>query len=153
VTGRWANAWRHRHLLAETAVALLGANLRVRTRRGADLVAALGDTAQETTQPPSPAELPSSTPPLSVPQMTAARDIGWAVELLAVRGPLRTACLGQALAAQALLRRRQIPSVLTVGLGRGSDGKLRAHAWLRAGDRTVVGGRGREDFAPLAEFR
>ena len=141
MTGRWANAWRQRRLLAETAVALLGASLRVRTRRGAKLVEALGATAAE------------DSPPLSATQLIAARDIGWAIELLAVRGPLRTACLGQALAAQTLLRRRQIPSVLTVGLGRGADGELRAHAWLRAGDRTVVGGRGREDFTPLTGFR
>jgi len=147
VTERWSNAWRQRRLLAEATAALLGANLRVRTRRGAELVKALGDTAQETTPPPSPAPPPSAT------QLSVARDIGWAIELLAVRGPLRTACLGQALAAQALLRRRRIPSVLTVGLGRDADGKLRAHAWLRVGDRTVVGGQGREDFTPLAGFR
>lgn len=147
MTGRWANAWRQRRLLAEATAALFGANLRVRTRRGAELVETLGDTAPEATQPPSP------TPPPSAAELRVARDIGWAIELLTVRGPLRTACLGQALAAQALLRRRRIPSVLTVGLARDADGKLCAHAWLRVGDHTIVGGRGREDFTPLAGFR
>jgi len=128
-------------LLAQAAGALLRANIRVRLTRGARLSAALGEPAGAVDATLSPA------------QMAAARDVGWAVELLAVRGPLRTACLGQALAARTLLQQRQIPCVLTLGLGRRADGKLGAHAWLRAGEYTVTGGRGRTAFSPLAEFQ
>ena len=141
MTGRWPRVWRHRRLLIEAALALLRADLQVRTHAGAKLIQTLGHTGSET------------LPPLSAAQLTAARDIGWTIELLAVRGPLRTACLGQALAAQTLLRRRNIPCLLTVGLRRRPDGILSAHAWLRVRDHAIVGGRGREDFTPLAGFR
>lgn len=141
MSGRWSVAWSRRGLLAQAAGALLCANVRVRLTRGARLSAALGVPAGAVDATLSPA------------QMAAARDVGWAVELLAVRGPLRTACLGQALAARTLLQQRQIPCVLTLGLGRRADGKLGAHAWLRAGEYTVTGGRGRTAFSPLAEFQ
>lgn len=136
----WRHAWRQRRLLAEAALALVRANLTV-LLRGRRLATTLGtpDTA--------PVAVPSAQ------QLTLARDVGWAVELLAVRGPLRTACLGQALAARMLLRRRHVPCVLTLGLGRHGDGRLRAHAWLRTGDLTVTGGRGRGAFSPVAGFR
>lgn len=141
MTGRWSVAWNRRGLLAEATGALLSANIRVRLTRGARLSAALGEPARAVEATLSPA------------QAATARDVGWAIELLAVRGPLRTACLGQALAARTLLQRRQIPCVLTLGLGRRTDGKLRAHAWLRAGEYTVTGGRGRTAFSPLAGFQ
>jgi hypothetical protein len=141
MSGRWSRAWDRRRLLAEAAVALLCANIRVRTTRGARLAQALG-------QPQ-----PTAMPILSPVQLRHARDVGWAIELLAVRGPLRTECLGQALAARRLLQRRQVPCRLTVGLGRAPDGRLRAHAWLQAGAYTVTGGQERRAFSALAGFQ
>ncbi len=137
---RWARLWNRRRLLAEASLALLGAGLRVSLTRGARLAAALGEPA------------PPVGLALSADQVATARDVAWAIELLALRGPLRTACLGQALAAGTLLRRRGVPYRLSVGLRRAPDGGLRAHAWLRAGDLTVTGGRGRSAFTPLANF-
>lgn len=121
-------------------MALLRAQLTVLLTRGPRLAAALGEPVTE------------SATPLLPQQLAQARDVGWAIELLAMRGPLRTACLGQALAARALLQRREIPCVLTLGLGRHDDGRLRAHAWLRAGTLTITGGRGRSAFSPVAGF-
>lgn len=137
---RWARLWNRRRLLAEAGIALLGAGLRVSLTRGTRLAAALGEPA------------PGVGLALSADQVATAREVAWAIELLALRGPLRTACLGQALAAGTLLRRRGVPYRLSVGLRRAPAGDLRAHAWLRAGDFTVTGGRGRSAFAPLANF-
>ena len=137
---RWARLWNRRRLLAEASLALLGAGLRVSLTRGARLAAALGEPA------------PGVGLALSAQQAATAREVAWAIELLALRGPLRTACLGQALAAGTLLRRRGVPYRLSVGLRRAADGGLRAHAWLRAGDFTVTGGRGRSAFMPVANF-
>jgi hypothetical protein len=141
MNGRWMTLWRRRHLVAEAAGALLRANCTVLLARGQRLARSLGDPAQDDAPAPTASEL------------TAARDVGWAVELLAVRGPLRTACLGQALAARRLLQRRGIRSTLTLGLRRQDDGGLGAHAWVRVGGQTITGGRGRNVFAPIAGFR
>lgn len=137
---RWASLWNRRRLLVEASLALLGAGLRVSLTRGASLAAALGKPA------------PGVALALSAQQAATAREVAWAIELLALRGPLRTACLGQALAARTLLRRRGVPHRLSVGLRRAPDGGLRAHAWLLAGDCTVTGGRGRSAFTPVANF-
>ncbi len=138
---RWRAAWHRRRLIAEAGTALMCAKLTVLLRRGPGLAAALGEPATD------------AATPLSPQQLAQAREVGWAIELLAVRGPLRTACLGQALAARALLQRREIPCVLTLGLGQHDDSHLRAHAWLRAGNLTITGGRGRSAFSPVAGFR
>lgn len=138
---RWRAAWHRRRLIAEAGTALMCAKLTVLLRRGPGLAAALGEPATD------------AATPLSPQQLAQAREVGWAIELLAVRGPLRTACLGQALAARALLQRREIPCVLTLGLGQHDDRHLRAHAWLRAGNLTITGGRGRSAFSPVAGFR
>jgi hypothetical protein len=138
---RWRAAWRRRHLIAEAGIALMRARLTVLVRRGSRLAAVLGEPVSE-----------AAATPLSPQQLAQAREVGWAIELLAVRGPLRTACLGQALAARALLQRREIPCVLTLGLGRHDHSHLRAHAWLRAGNLTITGGRGRSAFSPVAGF-
>jgi hypothetical protein len=54
---------------------------------------------------------------------------------------LRTTCLVQALAADAMLRRRGIPSILHLGvLGqRPNGGRLEAHAWVESDGVTVTG--------------
>lgn len=138
---RWKTLWQHRRLVAEAGVALLRANCTVLLTRGRRLTRSLGEPAGDALPQPSASDLET------------ARDVGWAVELLAVRGPLRTACLGQALAARRLLQRRGIASTLTLGLRRRDDGGLGAHAWVRVGGHTVTGGRGRNAFAPVAGFR
>ena len=48
-------------------------------------------------------------------------------------------CLCQALAAQTLLGRRGVPAQLRIGVARGPQGQLHAHAWLEADDRIVFG--------------
>ena len=141
MNGRWTTLWRRRRLVAEAGAALLRANCTVLLARGRRLTRSLGDPAEDGPSLPTARDL------------AAARDVGWAVELLAVRGPLRTACLGQALAARRLLQRRGVRSTLTLGLRRRDDGGLGAHAWVRVGDHTVTGGRGRSSFAPVAGFR
>lgn len=68
-----------------------------------------------------------------------AADIGWTVARVAGQMPFKAVCLQQALAAHAMLRRRQIPSILHLGSGRDDTGKLIAHAWLDAAGTAVTG--------------
>lgn len=50
-------------------------------------------------------------------------------------------CLTQAIAARRMLARRDVPSTLRIGVAKGDDAHLQAHAWVESGDDVVVGGR------------
>lgn len=73
----------------------------------------------------------------------ASREVARAVEKVALHAPFRARCLQQAMAAQWMLRRRGVPSVLVFGVRRGADAErpLDFHAWLTVGGECVVGGR------------
>ena len=64
--------------------------------------------------------------------------------------PWKNKCLVSSLAARRMLNRRRIPSQLSLGVAKGGDGKLIAHAWLKAGDFEIVEKGG--DFSELYLF-
>ncbi len=70
-----------------------------------------------------------------------AERLAWAAGAAARRLPSPFhACLSQALAAEALLRRHGAPAQLVIGVRRpGAGGPVRAHAWVLSGERVVVG--------------
>lgn len=80
-----------------------------------------------------------------------ARRVAWAVAAAARRSPLRSRCFDQGLAAQLLLRRRGVASVMHYGVAR-TDGELKAHVWVTADGEDVVGGRVAVDHTELARF-
>jgi hypothetical protein len=61
-------------------------------------------------------------------------------------------CFQQGLAAQLMLRRRGIPSVLYYGAAQDDRSGLYAHVWVRDGDVDVIGGEIADRFAILAAF-
>lgn len=73
----------------------------------------------------------------------AAARVGWAVRHAARLVP-RATCLTQALAAQIMLARRGVPSVLQIGVDRAADStgsaRFEAHAWLEVDGLVLVGG-------------
>jgi hypothetical protein len=62
-----------------------------------------------------------------------------AVTRVAARLQPKDACLPCALATQFMLRRRGIVSRLCLGVRRGGDARLSAHAWVEIGDKMVIG--------------
>ena len=76
-----------------------------------------------------------------------ADRIGWAVGSAARFVPDAT-CLPQALAAEAILRRRGHPADLRLGVSRGDDG-VEAHAWVESYGRVIVGDGDLDRFEPL----
>ncbi|MEJ0026252.1 MAG: lasso peptide biosynthesis B2 protein [Rhizomicrobium sp.] len=68
-----------------------------------------------------------------------ARETGWAVTRAARHVPFRAVCLPQAMAAQFMLRRRGVTSVMRFGAGKKVDSPLEAHAWLDAANVEVTG--------------
>lgn len=71
---------------------------------------------------------------------------------VARRVPWRSDCLVQALAGQRWLARHGIPSEIVIGTSKSPGGLFEAHAWLRQGDRIVLGG-DIARFHPLLEPR
>ena len=53
--------------------------------------------------------------------------------------PWKSVCLDQAMAAQRMVVRRGIQSTLYFGMARVEDQSLMAHAWLRSGNKWIVG--------------
>ncbi len=77
----------------------------------------------------------------------------WAVLAATRHAPLRFLCFPQALAAHVMLRIRGVESQVIYGVRRSAEGKLRAHTWLRVGDRTVLGGETEPLFTPVDPWR
>lgn len=76
---------------------------------------------------------------------TQQSDVGEQISLAIRRAvrhhPLTLPCLAQALAAQAMSRRRNVSVRLEIGVGRDAHGTLIAHAWSVAGDQILTGAR------------
>jgi len=72
-------------------------------------------------------------------QARTAKAIGWAIRTSAPWMPFRSVCLQQAMAAQAMLRRRGIASVMHFGAGKSDEKPMDAHAWLDAAGVKVTG--------------
>lgn len=81
-----------------------------------------------------------------------AKRISWAVETAARYTPWESRCLARAMAAKAMLRRRNVPGTLYLGLAKDSEEGLSAHAWVRCGERILTGGAGHERFTVIAQF-
>jgi hypothetical protein len=64
--------------------------------------------------------------------------IAWSVRLSSRYVPAST-CLTQALTAILLLSRRGHQADLKIGVSKGEENKLRAHAWVESNGRIVIG--------------
>jgi hypothetical protein len=62
----------------------------------------------------------------------------------------RTTCLGRALTAWVMLRKRSIPAVVRLGVKSSTEGSFGAHAWLECGGRAVLG---EPEAGQYVEFR
>jgi hypothetical protein len=79
------------------------------------------------------------------------RRIEWSIDAVVRHTPLTFVCFPQCLAAYFMLRRRHIASKLFYGVTRDAD-HLKAHTWVKVGDRTVVGGDVESHFTVLTTF-
>jgi hypothetical protein len=81
-----------------------------------------------------------------------AERIGWAVLATARRTPWNSTCLVQGIAAKGMLRRRQIPNTLYLGVSLEEIKGFQAHAWLRCGPVVITGGQNMANFTKLTTF-
>lgn len=68
-----------------------------------------------------------------------------------IGGLFRFKCFAQAIAAQRLLNKKNIPTKLYLGLHK-KEAELKAHAWLISGDLFVTGKKGHEAFTSVIYY-
>ena len=78
------------------------------------------------------------------------------VRRVAAHVPFQAVCLPQAMAAQWMLRRRDLPSRMSFGARRGRDAAaandLEFHAWLNVGGKCILGGQEVATYSALPPF-
>jgi hypothetical protein len=135
----WRLSWQDRFLLLEAilSLAIAGFAIAVLPFRHVGFLAA---------HPIRRPKLPRRA------RANKVQRIRWAIITTAARVPWRALCFQQGLAAQFMLRRRGIPSVLYYGAAQDERSGLYAHVWVRDGDVDVIGGENAYRFAVLAKF-
>ena len=78
------------------------------------------------------------------------RKIVWWVNSAAKRVPWRAVCFQRGLAVHVMLRRRGIASFLHYGVAQSDS--LKAHVWVSANGRDVIGGEEAANFTRLATY-
>ena len=136
---------RRRVLIAEAVVCLLVARLAVVMLPFPKLARRLGRFV-----PPDEARRLGAG--ATAREAQAAAEVGWAVTRAARYVPFKAVCLPQAMAAQGMLRRRGIASVMHFGASKGDVKPLDAHAWLDAAGVEVTGYPIAKGFAEIACF-
>ncbi len=134
--------WRQRWLLLEAGLTLAATQAAIRLLPFRWIVPRLGRRVDA-----SPEE------PVSAERVQQARQVGWAVQTLARFLPWDAKCLAQALAGKWMLQRRRLPSTLYLGVDRGQEKWLEAHAWLGCGTEIITGEPQHERFKIIAAFR
>lgn len=93
----------------------------------------------------------TSPPPAD---LKSARMIGEAVRAAAKYTPWESVCLPQAVAAKWMLKRRDIPGVLYLGVMKDhtKPEKLAAHAWIKSGNVILTGAKGHRQYTVVSRF-
>jgi hypothetical protein len=119
-------------LAAEAALRLLVAWAALRVRPFHRVARGLGDFTAS-------GDSDDREPPGRVVDVETARAVAWAVGAAARRMPFEATCLPQAIAAQAMLRRRGVAAFVYLGAGHDEAGRMEAHAWVDAAGIGVTG--------------
>lgn len=77
----------------------------------------------------------------------------WAVAVAKRYMPGIIPCLAEALVIRLLLRQRCYTAFLRIGVARGADGQLEAHAWVENESQVVIGGSGLGRYTPLEPLK
>ncbi|NOZ06700.1 MAG: lasso peptide biosynthesis B2 protein [Chloroflexi bacterium] len=97
------------------------------------------------------ARLDAAHSPTARVDRSKARRVGVAIRRVARITPWRSKCLEQAVAGYWMLRRRDLPGVLHLGVAK-EDEVMEAHAWLHCGNQIITGGQDVQRFSVVARF-
>lgn len=80
------------------------------------------------------------------------RRIEFSVEWASRWVPWPSRCLDRALATQRMLARRRLPTTIYFGMLKKDLCEWTAHAWVRCGDRWVMGYQGNQKYTVVGTF-
>ncbi len=81
-----------------------------------------------------------------------AQAVGWALRVASKYTPWNSNCLAQAIAGKRMLHRRKLSSTLVLGVRKGEQDELEAHAWLDCGSITLTGGHDHAGYSVMSSF-
>lgn len=152
--GFWRTGPARRRLALEAALALLRARW-LTLGPAARFTRALGRLQPDREARPGANPVPQPGPAAAA-ALAEARRVSAMVDAVARHLPLRALCLEQAIAIRAMLARRGVPVVVTLGVARTAGGRRSAdraaHAWVDVAGQTVAGEVGRDAYIPVARF-
>ena len=138
---------RQRALLAEAALCVFAARLALISVSFPRLARRFGAMVPPTD--PRVAKLSAAT---DSKHTLLVQAVSWAVTRAARYMPFRAVCLPQAMAAQFMLKRRAIASIMHFGAALGQTATIDAHAWLDAAGVEVTGYPVEERLTEIACF-
>jgi hypothetical protein len=83
------------------------------------------------------------------PSSPSSERIVWAISAVGRRVPFLSRCLVQAVATKILLTRWGHPALMRIGVSRGKNGGLEAHAWVESQGAVIMGAPAADNFVPL----
>jgi hypothetical protein len=86
------------------------------------------------------------------PSYPSSERITWAVSAVGRRIPFLSRCLVQAVTTKILLARWGHPALIRIGVIRGENGRLEAHAWVESQGAVVMGAGAAGNFIPLSSM-
>ena len=139
----WCNLPRSQKLLFFVSISLLGvARLAILVLPFRILARRLGEDFKTT----------PLVPLITTEKRRIAILIGRSVRMAARYTPWESKCLAQALVAGLLLEVMKIPHGLYLGVCRGNEAEMKAHAWVCSGPIFVTGGNSFGEFTVVSSF-
>lgn len=92
------------------------------------------------------------SPPYAPKREGLIEQVSNSIQTAARYTPWESKCLAQAMAAKMMLKWRNIPSTLYLGVAKDVKTGVKAHAWLRCGDRILTGSQNHKEFTVIACF-
>jgi len=91
---------------------------------------------------------------LSIEEHTYRERVVWAATGFGKRLLTKRPCLTQALVVQYLFNRAGYPTQLRIGVAKGKENRLMAHAWLKDDESVIIGGHNPAlTYTPLKPFQ
>lgn len=81
-----------------------------------------------------------------------AKRISWIVTKASRLTPWESKCLVQALTAQRLMKNQGVATTIYLGVKKGEDNAMLAHAWIRCGGYIITGGSNKHEYTVVAKF-